>query len=99
MSQFDSAVDYSAMLSGPRRQHRAGRQHRKVTEAVNAYTQTIGIYPESLKRELRDQLPLFGAQRLTTLGYACNVSDRDAAGRDRADAPHVQVDRGRGVRS
>jgi hypothetical protein len=44
-----------------------------VTEAVTAYTQTIGIYPESLKRELRDKLPLFGAQRLTTLGYACSV--------------------------
>jgi Acyl-CoA reductase (LuxC) len=46
----------------------------KVTAAVNAYTQTIGIYPESLKRKLRDTLPLFGAQRLTSLGYACNVA-------------------------
>jgi hypothetical protein len=46
----------------------------KVTAAVNAYTQTIGIYPESLKRRLRDTLPLFGAQRLTSLGYACNVA-------------------------
>jgi len=34
-----------------------------VTAAVNAYTQTVGIYPESLKRRLRDTLPLFGAQR------------------------------------
>jgi hypothetical protein len=41
---------------------------------VNAYTQTICIYPESLKRQLRDTLPLFGAQRLTSLGYACNVA-------------------------
>jgi hypothetical protein len=39
-----------------------------------AYTQTVGIYPESLKRQLRDQLPLFGAQRLTSLGYACHVN-------------------------
>ena len=46
----------------------------KVTAAVNAYTQTIGIYPESLKRDLRDTLPLFGAQRLTPLRYACNVT-------------------------
>jgi len=45
----------------------------KVTGAVTAYTQTIGIYPESLKRKLRDTLPLFGAQRLTSLGYACSV--------------------------
>ena len=47
---------------------------RKVTDAVNAYTQTVGIYPEKLKHELRDVLPLFGAQRLTSLGYACNVT-------------------------
>ena len=46
----------------------------KVTDAVNAYTQTIGIYPESLKRKLRDRLPLFGAQRLTSLGYACSMN-------------------------
>ena len=46
----------------------------KVTAAVNAYTQTIGIYPESLKRQLRNTLPLFGAQRLTSLGYACSVA-------------------------
>jgi hypothetical protein len=27
-----------------------------------------------LKRQLRDQLPLFGAQRLVSLGYACHVT-------------------------
>jgi hypothetical protein len=32
---------------------------------------TIGNYPASLKRELREKLPLFGAQRLTSLSYAC----------------------------
>ena len=37
---------------------------------MNAYTQTVGIYPEALKRELRDALPLYGAQRLVSLGYA-----------------------------
>ena len=46
----------------------------KVSAAVNAYTQTVGIYPESLKRALRDTLPVYGAQRLTSLGYACNVT-------------------------
>ena len=58
----------------PGGQHRAGRQHRPGHPAVNAYTQTIGIYPESLKRQLRETLPLFGAQRLTSLGYACSVA-------------------------
>jgi hypothetical protein len=73
VSQFDSAVDYSAMLSGRVANIVPVDSIDKVTEAVTAYTQTIGIYPESLKRELRDVLPLFGAQRLTTLGYACSV--------------------------
>jgi hypothetical protein len=74
VSQFDSAVDYSAMLSGRVANVVPVDSIDKVTDAVNAYTQTIGIYPESLKRELRDRLPLFGAQRLTSLGYACNVA-------------------------
>ncbi|HLY54971.1 MAG TPA: acyl-CoA reductase [Stellaceae bacterium] len=37
---------------------------------MNAYTQTIGVYPEALRLKLRDLLPLYGAQRLITLGYA-----------------------------
>jgi hypothetical protein len=31
---------------------------KKVTDAVNAYTQTVGIYPESLKHQLRDPEPV-----------------------------------------
>jgi hypothetical protein len=73
VSQFDSAVDYSAMLSGRVANIVPVDSIDKVTRAVSAYTQTIGIYPESLKRELREKLPLFGAQRLTSLGYACSV--------------------------
>jgi hypothetical protein len=73
VSQFDSAVDYSPMLSGRVANVVPVDGIDKVAEAVTAYTQTIGIYPESLKRKLRDKLPLFGAQRLTTLGYACSV--------------------------
>jgi hypothetical protein len=38
--------------------------------AVNAYTQTIGVYPDTLLGELRDALALHGAQRLVSLGYA-----------------------------
>jgi Acyl-CoA reductase (LuxC) len=74
ISQLDEAVDYSPMLSGRVANIVPVDDISKVTAAVNSYTQTIGIYPESLKRRLRDILPLFGAQRLTSLGYACNVS-------------------------
>ncbi|MDB5685846.1 MAG: long-chain-fatty-acyl-CoA reductase, partial [Rhizorhabdus sp.] len=38
--------------------------------AVNAYTQTIGIYPDDLATQLRDRLALHGGQRLISLGYA-----------------------------
>lgn len=42
--------------------------------SVNAYTQTIGIYPESLKETLRDRLAFQGAQRLVSLGGASLVN-------------------------
>ena len=74
VSQFDEPVDYSPMLSGRIANIVPVDSIDKVTAAVNAYTQTIGIYPESLKRQLRNTLPLFGAQRMTSLGYACNVA-------------------------
>jgi hypothetical protein len=74
VSQIDEPVDYSPMLSGRVANVVPVDSLDRVTDAVNAYTQTVGIYPESLKRELRDRLPLFGAQRLTSLGYACHVT-------------------------
>lgn len=40
-------------------------------QSVTAYTQTIGIYPDALKTQIRDRLVYGGAQRLTSLGYAC----------------------------
>lgn len=42
----------------------------EVLDAVDAYTQTVGIYPEAFKAELKDRLPLHGAQRIVSLGYA-----------------------------
>ena len=46
----------------------------EVCRAVDAYTQTVGVYPESLKMRLRDRLSLSGAQRFTSLGYAVSPS-------------------------
>jgi hypothetical protein len=74
VSQLDEAVHYSTLLSGRVANIVPVDNIEKVTDAVNAYTQTIGIYPELLKHELRDRLPLFGAQRLTSLGYAASVN-------------------------
>ena len=41
---------------------------------VTAATQTIGVYPESLKKKIRNQLAFYGGQRLTSLGYAAHLS-------------------------
>lgn len=74
VSQFDEAVDYSSLLGGRVANIVPVDSLEKVTRVVTAYTQTVGIYPESLKKKLRDTLPLYGAQRLTSLGYACHVT-------------------------
>jgi len=50
-------------------------------KSVNSYTQTIGIYPESLKEKIRDQLTFQGAQRIVSLGGAATMS----AGTERQD--------------
>jgi hypothetical protein len=70
ISQIDEPVDFARSL--------ANRVANLVpiddldvpVSAVTTYTQTIGIYPESLKLKLRDRLALQGAQRLVTLGHA-----------------------------
>lgn len=38
----------------------------------DAYTQTVGIYPDSLIEKVRDKIPLHGAQMITPLGYMCS---------------------------
>ncbi len=74
VSQIDEPVDYSSMLSGRVANLVPVDSIEKVTAAVTALTQTVGIYPESLKEQLREKLSLFGAQRMTSLGYACSPS-------------------------
>jgi hypothetical protein len=43
-------------------------------DSVTAYTQTIGIYPDSIKEQIRDRLVFNGAQRVVSLGYACKAA-------------------------
>lgn len=42
--------------------------------SVTAYTQTIGVYPDSVKEQLRDRLAVHGAQRIVSLGYAMKAA-------------------------
>ncbi len=41
---------------------------------VDAYCQTIGVYPESLVPKIQDDLALAGGQRIVTLGYAATTA-------------------------
>ena len=43
----------------------------EATRQFDSYTQTVGVYPEALKEQLRDVAGLCGAQRIVSLGYSC----------------------------
>jgi Acyl-CoA reductase (LuxC) len=44
----------------------------EVLDVVDAYTQTVGIFPESLRKVVRHRGALHGGQRFVALGYAFN---------------------------
>ena len=94
VSQIDEPVDYAPLLSGRVANLVPVDDIERVTAAVNAYTLDRRHLPRGLGSvSCATRLPLFGAQRLTSLGYACHrLLDGDATGRDRARPPHVQVD-------
>jgi Acyl-CoA reductase (LuxC) len=72
VSQLDEPVEFHRSLSGRVANLVPVEEPSDAVPAVNAYTQTIGIYPESLKESLRDALGLHGAQRLVSLGFAAD---------------------------
>ncbi|MHB8691600.1 MAG: acyl-CoA reductase [Solirubrobacteraceae bacterium] len=74
VSQLDEPVEFHRRLSGRVANIVPVPDVREALQHVNAYTQTVGIYPESLKHELRDELALSGAQRLVSLGHAADAS-------------------------
>jgi hypothetical protein len=41
-------------------------------KSITAYTQTIGVYPNTLKEQIRDECVLHGAQHIVSLGWALN---------------------------
>ena len=44
----------------------------EVLDVVDAYTQTVGIWPESLREVVRHKGALHGGQRFVQLGYVFN---------------------------
>jgi hypothetical protein len=74
VSQLDEPVDFHRSLSGRVANIVPIADPLDALRAMNAYTQTVGVYPEALKQTLRDLAPLHGAQRLVSLGYAADPS-------------------------
>jgi hypothetical protein len=74
VSQIDDPVDFHRSLSGRVANVVPVDGIADVLPHINAATQTIGIYPEALKTELRDTLALHGAQRVVSLGHAADAS-------------------------
>jgi hypothetical protein len=70
ISQFDEPVEFSRLLANRVANIVPVDTLETPIRAVTAYTQTIGIYPDSLIPKIRDRLAFHGAQRLTSVGYA-----------------------------
>lgn len=71
VSQLPEPVEFAASLNCRVANFVPVDSIADVTRFMDAYTQTVGIYPEQLKDSVRDVLPLSGVQRLVSLGFAC----------------------------
>ncbi|MFX1285705.1 MAG: acyl-CoA reductase [Promethearchaeota archaeon] len=74
VSQIDEPVDFSQKLCGRVVNLVPIDDLTTAVKSVNAYTQTVGIYPEYLKQQIRDDLIRHGVQRIVSLGYAAAAS-------------------------
>jgi len=70
VSKLPRKVDFAAHLADRTANFVAVDSIDDILRGIDAYTQTIGVWPEKLKDELRNVVPLYGAQRLVTLGNA-----------------------------
>ena len=73
VSQDSAPVDFASMLACRVANLVPLDDLENAVRSVSAYTQTIGIFPESLKTHLRDRLAYQGAQRLVSLGGAATL--------------------------
>ena len=97
LSHMPAAVDFMPEMDGRSINIVPIDDVEEFLGAVDAYTQTIGIYPEELKEEVMDILPLYGCQRMVSLGLCRARHPGGASGCDRADGPHGEVDRRRSL--
>ncbi|AQZ63418.1 Acyl-CoA reductase [[Actinomadura] parvosata subsp. kistnae] len=70
VSLTGEALDFPEQLSGRVVNVVPVADARDAVPALTSATQTLGVYPPSLRREVRDTAPLYGVQRIVDLGYA-----------------------------
>jgi len=70
VSHLPDPVGFAGLLSGRTVNIVPVKSLDDAMPRFNAYTQTVGVYPESLKQRLVDIAPFYGVQRFVSLGYA-----------------------------
>jgi hypothetical protein len=74
VSQDDAPVDFADRLDGRVANVVPVDGIEMALRRLTIHTQTVGVYPDTLRREVRDQCALRGAQRIVSLGYATSAS-------------------------
>jgi len=70
ISKLPRQVDFAAYLADRTANFVTCGSIDDLLLGIDAYTQTIGVWPEAYKAKLENIVPLYGAQRLVTLGNA-----------------------------
>jgi hypothetical protein len=76
VSQLPDPVDFAPLLADRTTNIVPVASLDDVIPRFDAYTQTVGVYPDSVRDALLDVAPFTGVQRFTTLGYSNNHSWR-----------------------
>lgn len=68
VSQFDEPVEFADMLCNRTANLVPVASVDDALRRINAASQTVGVYPDSLKEQIRDALAIQGAQHIVSLG-------------------------------
>lgn len=68
VSQFDEVVEFSELLANRTANLVPVANVADALKRINAASQTVGVYPDTLKLQIRDALAIHGAQHIVSLG-------------------------------
>jgi hypothetical protein len=72
VSELGEPVDFATLLADRTVNIVPVETVGDVIANFDSYTQTVGVFPEDLKRELLDVAPFYGVQRFVSLGYSAH---------------------------